>query len=77
MATVLYGMAVLIVRLLFVFLTYQMLVKINWQRLFTKKNYYMARYVCIFVSVAVGHLVGSFFLTIMEIMRDILLTLFL
>lgn len=77
MATVLYGMAVLIVRVLFIFLSYQMLVKINWQKLFTKRNYYVARYLCIFISVAVGHLVGSFFLTIMEILRDILFALFL
>lgn len=77
MAAVINGMAVLVIRVLFVFVSYYILRSIDWRKLFTKRNYYMARYLCIFASIAIGHLTGSFVITIIELLQNILWSSFL
>lgn len=71
------GMAVLLVRFLFVMMSYMILEKIDWRKLFSKRNYVYAQYVCILASIALGHLTGSFVITIMELLRSILYSIFL
>ncbi|MBK0348505.1 DUF1146 domain-containing protein [Aerococcaceae bacterium zg-ZJ1578] len=75
--TLAYGMAVLLVRIFFVLLTYIVLEKLDWRKLFSAKNYVYAQYVCVLLSIAFGHLIGSFFITIMELLRDLLYSAFL
>lgn len=71
------GMAVLVVRFAFVLMSFQVMRKVNWRTLFTDENYYAARYVYIIVSIALGHLAGSFFITIIEILQQMLWSSFL
>lgn len=71
------GMAVLLVRFLFVMMSYMILEKIDWRKLFSKRNYVYAQYVCTLASIALGHLTGSFVITIMELLRSILYSIFL
>ncbi|MBD3948779.1 DUF1146 domain-containing protein [Tuanshanicoccus lijuaniae] len=75
--TLAYGMAVLFVRIFFVLLTYVALEKVDWRKLFSANNYRFAQYVCALSSIALGHLIGSFFITIMELLRDVLFSAFL
>lgn len=71
------GMAVLLVRFLFVMMSYMILEKIDWRKLFSKRNYVYAQYVYVLASIALGHLTGSFVITIMELLRSILYSIFL
>lgn len=71
------GMAVLLVRFLFVMMSYMILEKIDWRKLFSERNYVYAQYVCVLASIALGHLTGSFVITIMELLRSILYSIFL
>lgn len=66
-----YGMAVLLVHVTFIVLSYQIFKRLNWKQLFTAQNYYMAQYACVAVSIAVGFLISSFVLTIIEILQNI------
>lgn len=75
--TVTYGMAVLVIRVLFVIVSYRLLEKINWKKVLKEKEYVFAQFICWMISIAVGHLVASFFITTMELMRDILFSIFL
>lgn len=77
MQTAFYGMAVLFVRVFFIFMSYQILIKVNWRLLFTDRNYYVAHYLCLIMSVAIGHLLGSFTITIIELLQGILFSSFL
>lgn len=77
MSAILNGMAVLVIRILFVFVSYYILREVDWRKLFTERNYYIARYLCILTSLAIGHLAGSFFITIIELLQSILLSSFL
>lgn len=77
MSAILQGMAVLFIRFLFVYLSYTALRQIAWRKLFSERNYHMAQYVCIILSVAVGHLLGSFTITIIEEIQQILFSIFL
>ncbi|MGX7106699.1 DUF1146 family protein [Hutsoniella sourekii] len=69
-------MAVLIVRITFVFLSYFILRGLNWRELLSNRNYYLAQYLCLLTSIALGHLVGSFFITTIEILRDTFLAIY-
>lgn len=71
------GMAVLIIRILFVVISYFLLEKLDWHKIFTERHYRYAQYVCLFTSIALGHTVGSFVITIMETLQNILFALFL
>lgn len=75
MWTFINGMAVLVVRIVFVILSYQILKNLNWRNLFTDRNYYMAQWVCVLLSIAVGHLVSSFFLEITQLLQNMVLSL--
>lgn len=77
MLTIYNGMAVLVTRILFIFVAYYILRKVNWRKLFTERNYYVANYLCILTSLALGHLAGSFFITIIELLQTLLLSSFL
>ena len=70
--SVFYGMAVLLIRILFIFISYYILEKMNWKLVFTERNYYIAQYLCVLLSLAVGHLAGSGIITIIELMQSIL-----
>ncbi|WP_346016437.1 DUF1146 family protein [Ignavigranum ruoffiae] len=74
--TVFYGMAVLLIRILFVYMSYFLLEKVNWRLIFSQKNYTYAQFLCIIVSLSIGHLAGSFVITIIELLQDILLSSF-
>ncbi|WP_164470833.1 DUF1146 family protein [Vaginisenegalia massiliensis] len=65
-------MAVLFVRMVFIILSFQIMLKIDWKRFFSSSNTYVAPYLCVFMSLAVGHLVGSFAITIIELCQSIL-----
>lgn len=67
------GLFILFIRIMMIALTYQVVVKIHWQKLFTKNNYYMAQYLCILISIGLGHMVGSFFVEVIQLMQAILL----
>ncbi|MGX7092453.1 DUF1146 family protein [Hutsoniella sourekii] len=69
-------MAVLIVRITFVFLSYFILRGLNWRELLSNRNFYLAQYLCLLTSIALGHLVGSFFITTIEILRDTFLAIY-
>lgn len=71
------GMAVLVIRILFVFVSYYVLRSIDWRKFFSQRNYYMARYLCILASIAIGHLTGSFVITIIELLQSMLWSSFL
>ncbi len=77
MSAMINGMAVLVIRILFIFVSYYVLRKLDWRKLFTQRNFYMARYLCILMSIAIGHLAGSFFITIIELLQNLLLSSFL
>lgn len=77
MSAIINGMAVLVIRILFIFVSYYILRKVDWRKLFTPRNYYIAQYLCILMSIAIGHLAGSFFLTIIELLQNLLLSSFL
>ncbi|MGY4104789.1 DUF1146 family protein [Ignavigranum ruoffiae] len=74
--TVFYGMAVLLIRILFIYMSYFLLEKVNWRLIFSQKNYTYAQFLCIIVSLSIGHLAGSFVITIIELLQDILLSSF-
>lgn len=75
--TILYGMAVLIVRVTFILLTYMVFRDINWHQFFTERHYHRAQYACILLSIAVGHVIGSFIITIIELLQALFLSSFL
>lgn len=77
MSTIINGMAVLVIRILFIFVSYYILRKVDWRKLFTSRNFYIAHYLCILLSIALGHLAGSFFITIIELLQNLLLSSFL
>lgn len=77
MSAIINGMAVLVIRILFIFVSYYILRKLDWRKLFTQRNFYIARYLCILTSVALGHQAGSFFITIIELLQNLLLSSFL
>ena len=77
MSAMINGMAVLVIRILFIFVSYYVLRKLDWRKLFTQRNFYMAHYLCILMSIAIGHLAGSFFITIIELLQNLLLSSFL
>ncbi len=72
--TIIQGMAVLLIRLLFIFISFFILNKINWQRLFLKENTYVIPYFVLLISISVGHLAGSFIITIIELLQTMLLS---
>lgn len=75
--TTFFGMAVLVVRILFVLLSYQVLEKFNWAFFFTKKDQASAKILCGLLSIGLGHLVSSFFIEIIETLRQMVMSQFL
>ncbi|AXY26754.1 DUF1146 domain-containing protein [Suicoccus acidiformans] len=71
------GMAVLVVRMTFVVLSYVIFKSMDWRKWFSNRNYHMAAYACLLISVAIGHLVGSFAIEMIELLQRILMSLFL
>lgn len=67
-----YGMAVLAVRLLFFYIAYAVVYQIDWNRLMKKTGLAYAHTLCIVVSMALGHLAGSFVISIIELIKDVL-----
>ncbi|UPQ86714.1 DUF1146 family protein [Ignavigranum ruoffiae] len=57
-------------------MSYFLLEKVNWRLIFSQKNYTYAQFLCIIVSLSIGHLAGSFVITIIELLQDILLSSF-
>lgn len=72
--TTLHGMAVLIVRFTFILLSYIVFRDINWHQFFSDRNYHRAQYACILISIAVGHVAGSFVLSIIELLQNLFLS---
>lgn len=72
--TTLNGMAVLFTHFSIILLTYRLFEKIDWRHFFTNRNAHFAQPVCVLVSIAVGHLVASFIITILETIRNIILS---
>lgn len=72
-----YGMAVLAVRLLFFYLAYAVVYQIDWNRLMKKSGLPYAHTLCILVSMALGYMAGSFVISIIELIRDVLYSIFL
>lgn len=70
------GMAVLIVRVTFILLSYMVFRELNWRQFFTQQKTYMAQYACVLLSISVGHVAGSFILTIIELLQNIFLSSF-
>lgn len=75
MVTIIYSMAVLIVRIVFVLLCYMVFSKLKWREAYSNKNYYLARWACILLSIAIGQAVSSFFIETIDIFRGIFFTL--
>lgn len=74
--TILYGMAVLIVRFTFILLAYMVFRDLNWHQFFTERNYHRAQYASILLSIAVGHITGSFIMTIIETLQALFVSSF-
>ena len=75
--SVVYGMAVLGIRILFVVMSYRVLCAFDWHRLLRKADYSLVNQVVLLLSLALGHLTASFVIEIIELMRNVLLTSFL
>lgn len=69
-----HGMAVLFIRFLFVWISYYILEKVRWRHVFHERYEYLAQYLCLLLSIVVGHLAGSFIITIIESLQAILLS---
>ncbi|MBG9989070.1 DUF1146 domain-containing protein [Aerococcaceae bacterium DSM 111176] len=74
MMTLIYSMAVLVVRIVFVLLSYLVFSKLKWREAFSNKNYYLARWACILLSISVGYAVSSYFIEIIDIIRGVIFT---
>lgn len=77
MLTIINGMAVLLIRILFVFLAYTALSKVDWGKFLHPRYRAMDRYLCILLSISLGHLTSSFIITIIENLQQTLLAIFL
>lgn len=75
--TFLQGMAVLLIRILFIAISYYILSKLNWRVAFKRENDYAIPYFILLMSITVGHLAGSFIITIIELLQNLLLSSFL
>lgn len=71
------GMAVLFFHIFFTYLAYIALSKVRWQRVLLPQYQAMDRYLCFLCSIGLGHLVSSFFITIIETLQQLLLANFL
>ncbi|HFI0462844.1 TPA: DUF1146 family protein [Streptococcus suis] len=72
-----YGMAVLLVRLLFVLYAYRICQHIHWNQIMTAKGKPYAHALCVMVAITLGHAAASFILTIMEQLQSLLYSMFL
>lgn len=73
MQTIINGMAVLVIRISCMFLAFVALRPINWRQLLQERHYVMAHYVYVLLALAVGHLVGDFLVTMIELLQQLLL----
>ncbi|WP_245694847.1 DUF1146 family protein [Facklamia miroungae] len=51
--------------------------KVNWRKFLQPQYQAMDRYLCIMCSIGLGYLTSSFFITIIEILQQTLLSIFL
>ncbi|MGF3073144.1 DUF1146 family protein [Facklamia sp. P12945] len=77
MYAIINGMAVLFFRIFFVILAYMALSKVNWRSVLQPQHQAMDRYLCILCSIGLGYLTSSFFITIIETLRLLLMSAFL
>ena len=76
MSAIINGMAVLLIRILFVVIANFALSKVKWKQIHYPNYHAMDRYLCLLVSLALGYLTSSFFITIIESLQQILLSIF-
>lgn len=72
-----YGMAVLMVRILCCMFAFILCEKINWNKVVKQGQSQYAYPLYIFVSISFGHLLASFIISIIDLLRDILYSMFL
>ena len=72
MQTALYGMAVLCVRVMFVCMALVIGKGVRWNQFMRPQDKRLALGVYVFMSVAVGHLVGSFAISIIETLQQLM-----
>ena len=77
MSAVFNGMAVLLIRLLFLLISYYLMSKIDWRKILHPRYVNLGVYLALMASFALAYLASSFFITIIEILQSILLALFL
>ncbi|EKB56082.1 DUF1146 family protein [Facklamia hominis] len=77
MSAVFNGMAVLLIRLLFLLISYYLMSKIDWRKILHPRYVNLDVYLALMASFALAYLASSFFITIIEILQSILLALFL
>ncbi|EPH13308.1 MULTISPECIES: DUF1146 family protein [Facklamia] len=77
MSAVFNGMAVLLIRLLFLLISYYLMSKIDWRKILHPRYANLDVYLALMASFALAYLASSFFITIIEILQSILLALFL
>lgn len=77
MSAVFNGMAVLLIRLLFLLISYYLMSKIDWRKILHPRYVNLDVYLALTASFALAYLASSFFITIIEILQSILLALFL
>ncbi|MBG9979631.1 DUF1146 domain-containing protein [Facklamia sp. DSM 111018] len=77
MLAIVNGMAVLMIHILFVTVAYFTLSKVNWRKFLHPNHQTMDRMLCLILSISVGYMTSSFFITIIEILQQILYAIFL
>ena len=73
MQTLVYSMAVLSVRLIVVWMSLLVFKGINWNKLMKQADLKWAYGVYVLTSVAVGHLVGTYLITLIELLQQLVL----
>lgn len=69
MQSLMFSMAVLTVRLSCVLMSLVLCRGFDWHRVLHRSYYYLAQWIYVFVSIALGHLVGTFFVEVMQIIQ--------
>ncbi len=66
------SMAVLVVKIVFVLLSYLVFSKLDWRKILLDRHFYLARWACILLSITVGQAVSSYFIEIIDIFRAVI-----
>lgn len=75
MQAISHGFAILIVRATFILFSYFVMQKVDWRKFFSARNYYMARPLMFLSVLSVGHLSGSFFVTMIELLQQLVFSI--